>query len=92
MGCGVGGSRFYVEGLGFGVWGFGCTSDGYRFSRWVLLGHSRAMRAVKFTTHRLRGMWASALFARICLENATVPGRAWYKLVDAPVLTLDVTV
>jgi len=23
--------------------------------------------------------------------NATVCGRAWYKLVDAPVLTLDVT-
>ena len=26
------------------------------------------------------------------LENATVRGRAWYKLLDAPVLTLDVTV
>ena len=25
------------------------------------------------------------------LENATVRGRAWYKLLDAPVLTLDVT-
>ena len=25
-------------------------------------------------------------------ENATVRGRAWYKLLDAPVLTLDVTV
>ena len=26
------------------------------------------------------------------LENATVRGRVWYKLLDAPVLTLDVTV
>jgi len=26
------------------------------------------------------------------LGNATVRGRAWYKLLDAPVLTLDVTV
>ena len=26
------------------------------------------------------------------LENATVRGRAWYTLLDAPVLTLDVTV
>ena len=26
------------------------------------------------------------------LENATVRGRDWYKLLDAPVLTLDVTV
>ena len=26
------------------------------------------------------------------LENATVLGRAWYKLLDAPVLTLDVTI
>jgi len=25
-------------------------------------------------------------------ETATVRGRAWYKLLDAPVLTLDVTV
>ena len=25
-------------------------------------------------------------------ENATVRGRAWYKLLDAPVLTVDVTV
>ena len=25
------------------------------------------------------------------LENATVCGRDWYKLLDAPVLTLDVT-
>ena len=28
----------------------------------------------------------------ICLENATVCGRAWYKLLDAPVLPLDVTI
>ena len=26
------------------------------------------------------------------LENATVCGRDWYKLLDAPVLILDVTV
>ena len=26
------------------------------------------------------------------LENATVRGHVWYKLLDAPVLTLDVTV
>ena len=26
------------------------------------------------------------------MENATVRGRAWYKPLDAPVLTLDVTV
>ena len=26
------------------------------------------------------------------LENATVHGRAWYKLLDAPVLASDVTV
>ena len=26
------------------------------------------------------------------LENATIRGLAWYKLLDAPVLTLDVTV
>ena len=30
--------------------------------------------------------------ARIVLENATVRGRAWYIFLDAPVLTLDVTV
>ena len=29
---------------------------------------------------------------KVCLENATVRGRAWYKPLDAPVLTLDVTV
>ena len=28
----------------------------------------------------------------IFLENATVRGRDWYKLLDAPVLILDVTV
>ena len=26
------------------------------------------------------------------LENATVRGRVWYKLLDAPVPTLDVTI
>ena len=30
--------------------------------------------------------------SRTILENATVRGRAWYKLSDAPALTLDVTV
>ena len=29
---------------------------------------------------------------RRCLENAKIHGRAWYKRLDAPVLTLDVTV
>ena len=33
-----------------------------------------------------------AFLVAICLGNATVRGRAWYKLLDAPVLTLDVTV
>jgi len=28
---------------------------------------------------------------QVYLENATVRGRAWYKLLDAVVLTLDVT-
>ena len=28
----------------------------------------------------------------VVLANATLRGRAWYKLLDAPVLTLDVTV
>ena len=28
----------------------------------------------------------------VFLENPTVRGRAWYKLLDAPVLTLDMTV
>ena len=28
----------------------------------------------------------------VFLENATVRGGAWYKTLDAPVLTLDVTV
>ena len=30
--------------------------------------------------------------SEVKLENATVRGRAWYKLLDAPVPTLDVTV
>jgi len=29
---------------------------------------------------------------QVLLENATVHGRDWYKRLDAPVLTLDVTV
>jgi len=34
----------------------------------------------------------SGKLSRGFLENATVRGRDWYKLLDAPVLTLDVTV
>ena len=33
-------------------------------------------------------LWPRCLF----LKNATVRGRAWYKLLDTPVPTLDVTV
>ena len=44
----------------------------------------------RYAPGRARG-WRSPQPSRL-FGNATVRGRAWYKVLDAPVLALDVTV
>jgi hypothetical protein len=51
-----------------------------------------SLPAAHCTHHHLDEPRRSLIKERVVLEIATVRGRDWYTLLDAPVLTLGVTV